>query len=81
MGKKFLSIIMGIITLITAWSTIKMFLAMSYTGNHLKLSYAPIPIQLKDPNMIVIVISAVIFSIITVILGTFTIKLANTKNK
>ncbi|MGV3042058.1 hypothetical protein ACEE08_03800 [Staphylococcus rostri] len=80
MGKKILAVILGIVTLITAWSTIKMFLAMAHTGNSLYVSYAPLPIQLMNPNFTVILISAVIYTLITIVLAIITVKLGKSQS-
>ncbi|UXR78243.1 MULTISPECIES: hypothetical protein [unclassified Staphylococcus] len=79
MGRKILGVILGIITLITAWSTINMFVALAHKGNHLVLSYAPLLIELTDPNSTLIIISAVIYTIITIGFALITLKLFKSK--
>lgn len=76
MGKKIFAIILAIIALITAWSTIKMVLALANTDKHIEISYAPLPIQLTNPNFAIIAVSAIIYAIITIVLALITIKLS-----
>lgn len=80
MGRKILAVILGIITLITAWSTINMFVALTHMGNHLILSYAPLPIELTNPNSTVIIVSAVIYTIITIGFALITLRLFQSKH-
>lgn len=76
MMKKIFSLISGVFTLIAAWSTIKMFIALGNKGENLEVSYAPLPIVLKNPNETIIIISGIVYIILTIGLALVTIKLA-----
>ncbi|MDO5376487.1 MAG: hypothetical protein Q4F01_09950 [Staphylococcus rostri] len=79
MGRKISAIILGIITIVTAWSTIKMFIALAHTSQELQVSYAPLPIQLHNPNSTVLIFSSIIYSIVTISMALVTIKLSKPK--
>ncbi|SUM58499.1 Uncharacterised protein [Staphylococcus microti] len=79
MGRKILAVILGIITLVTAWSTIHMFVALAHTDSYLKLGYAPLPIQLENPNSTVIIVSAIVYAVMTIVFALITLKLAKPK--
>ncbi|MCU5747011.1 hypothetical protein N9R04_10035 [Staphylococcus sp. SQ8-PEA] len=77
--KKVFAIILGIVTLITAWSTIKMILALAHTDQNIYMSLAPLPINLSNPNTTVILVSAIIYAVVTITLAGLTIKLSKSK--
>ncbi|MBI5975071.1 hypothetical protein [Staphylococcus canis] len=80
MGKKIMAIVLGILTLITAWSTIKMITAIAHIEKGTEISYAPIPVQVQDPNLAVVLVSSLIYACITIVLALITIKLMKKKN-
>ena len=73
--RKVISIICGILTVITAWSTIKMILAIISVNKTIEVSYAPLPISLTNPSNNLIIVSLIVYIIITIILGIITLKL------
>lgn len=73
--RKVISIIYGILTVITAWSTIKMILAIISVNKTIEVSYAPLPISLTNPSNNLIIVSLIVYIIITIILGIITLKL------
>lgn len=77
--RKIFAIIIGIITVVSAWSTIKMVIALANMDKNLNVSYAPLPIHLSNPSSAVISVSAIIYGIITIVLALITIKLSKTK--
>ncbi|MCS4485718.1 hypothetical protein [Staphylococcus americanisciuri] len=79
MGRKILAVLLGIVAFVTAWSMIKMFIALAHSGGELKVSYAPLPLQLANPNMTVLIISIIIYAAATIMLAFFTIKLIKPK--
>lgn len=79
MMKKIFAIILGIVAIITAWSTVKMVLALAHTDQNLYLSYAPLPIHLSNPSTTVISVSAIIYAVVTIIFASITIKLSKSK--
>ncbi|MCI2803291.1 hypothetical protein [Staphylococcus pettenkoferi] len=73
--RKVISIICGILTVITAWSTIKMILAIISVNKTIEVSYAPLTISLTNPSNNLIIVSLIVYIIITIILGIITLKL------
>ncbi|MCY1569238.1 hypothetical protein [Staphylococcus pettenkoferi] len=77
--KRITLLILGLITLSSAWSTLKMIVALFITGRTITVSYAPLPFSLDNPNKLIIFVSIIIYIIITLILATITAHYAKSR--
>lgn len=77
--KRITLLILGLITLSSAWSTLKMIAALFITKRAITVSYSPLPFSLDNPHKLIIFVSIITYIILTLILAAVTAHYAKSR--